>query len=513
MKRPLTLLISLSLSLCVTSALSQITPSDDAYTLTSSPTRNFGSAKSLAVESSGATAFIRFDLSAIPPSVTGSMVAKGTLKIFVDTVPTAGSFNVDLVASSWTEGSITADNSPTLDSAIASAIPISTSDKEQYVLVDVTAAVVDWLNGTANDGLALVPDGTVSFTLDSKEATTTSHPAELDIVLTGPQGPPGPISGVTAGAGLTGGGTNGNVTVSMLTTCASGQVLQWNGSTWACSSAGTGTVTGVTAGTDLTGGGKSGNVTLNLDTTKVPQLNSVNTFTGNQGVIGTVTVTGSLGVGTSGPQASLDVFSTTAGDHAPIGKFGSSGTSDCNSILTYTGSGTAEIFQAGAPGCFIPGAVPGDSGMRVSPGNRILLGDLNANRVLIDSRGNVEQQRTAGGMVKAMLHYSPFIDFPGKIISCFNSLLSGTAATTPPCGFTFDNTGGGDYIFDFGFEVDDRIYSATSGTQFPNQIVVSACGNQDQECLHANVLTNNQVEVIAYEDGNFMDSTIHLIVY
>ena len=102
--------------------------------------------------------------------------------------------------------------------AVASAIPITTADKHQYILIDVTAAVVDWLNSTPNDGLAIVPDGAVSFALNSKETTTTSHPAELDIVLTGPQGPqgpPGPISGVTAGPGLTGGGTKGNVTVSM----------------------------------------------------------------------------------------------------------------------------------------------------------------------------------------------------------------------------------------------------------------------------------------------------------
>ena len=47
----------------------------------------------------------------------------------------------------------------------------------------------------------------------------------------------------------------------------------------------------MTAGTDLTGGGTSGNVTLNVDTTKVPQLNSANTFTGNQTVNGTMTAT------------------------------------------------------------------------------------------------------------------------------------------------------------------------------------------------------------------------------
>ena len=285
----------LLMSFFAVSAFAQITPSDDSYTLTSSPTTNFGAKTTLEVESSGATSFVRFDLSGIPPTVTGSMVAKATLKIYVSTVATAGSFNVDLVTSSWKESTITANNSPTLGAAIASAVPVATADKNQYVLVDVTAAAVDWLNGTANDGLAIVPDGAVSFALNSKETATTSHPAELDIVLTGPAGPPGPISGVTAGAGLAGGGTKGNVTLSLLTTCSTGQVLQWNGSTWVCAMAsGSGTITGVTAGTDLTGGGTSGTVTLNLDTTKVPQLNASNTFTASQSVTGGIYASGAV---------------------------------------------------------------------------------------------------------------------------------------------------------------------------------------------------------------------------
>jgi hypothetical protein len=47
---------------------------------------------------------------------------------------------------------------------------------------------------------------------------------------------------------------------------------------------GTGTINGVTAGTGLIGGGATGTVTLNLDTTKVPQLAAVNTFTNNNAV-------------------------------------------------------------------------------------------------------------------------------------------------------------------------------------------------------------------------------------
>ena len=75
----------------------------------------------------------------------------------------------------------------------------------------------------------------------------------------------GTITGVTAGTDLTGGGTSGTVTLSLLTSCASGQILQWNGTLWVCSNAGSGTITQVKAGTDLTGGGNSGSVTLNLE--------------------------------------------------------------------------------------------------------------------------------------------------------------------------------------------------------------------------------------------------------
>ena len=71
-----------------------------------------------------------------------------------------------------------------------------------------------------------------------------------------------------------------------LNIASNGQIRFANGQTFP------GTITGVTAGADLTGGGTSGTVTLNLDTTKVPQLATNNTFTGNQTVNGNVSVVG-----------------------------------------------------------------------------------------------------------------------------------------------------------------------------------------------------------------------------
>jgi len=74
---------------------------------------------------------------------------------------------------------------------------------------------------------------------------------------------------------------------------------------------GAGGITGVTAGTDLTGGGTSGNVTLNVDTTKVPQLNGGNVYTGNQAVTGNFAVRSSTdAVDAYGGSGSSGVYGT-----------------------------------------------------------------------------------------------------------------------------------------------------------------------------------------------------------
>ena len=74
---------------------------------------------------------------------------------------------------------------------------------------------------------------------------------------------------------------------------------------------GPGTITGVASGAGLTGGGTSGTVTLNVDATKVPFLAAANQFIGNQRVTGTLSTTGSL-------SSAGQLISTVATGTAPL---------------------------------------------------------------------------------------------------------------------------------------------------------------------------------------------------
>jgi hypothetical protein len=180
----------------------QAPPSADTFALNATPKTNYGPSPLLAVMN-GSTAFIQFNLSGVPANAT---VSKATLRLYVDAVTGAGSFDIYEVNAPWTEGSLNFINAPTpgLSATGSKPVAISSSSFDQFVLVDITGLVQDWVNGTvANNGVALkLTSAGGGFSFESKESPLTSHEPELEISLAtaGPLGPTG-ATGQTGPAG------------------------------------------------------------------------------------------------------------------------------------------------------------------------------------------------------------------------------------------------------------------------------------------------------------------------
>jgi len=178
----------------------------DTYISATSPAGNFGSVTLINI-GGGNTGLIQFDLSSLPPGLTAANISKATMTFYVNTAAVAGAVDISQVTSAWTESGVNNGNRPTYLSPFASGVPTAVS--RQYVTVDVTQLVTDWVTGFApNYGVQISAAASAPATvivLDSKENTTTSHPAFLDVVLqsVGPTGPAGP-TGASGPAGLTG---------------------------------------------------------------------------------------------------------------------------------------------------------------------------------------------------------------------------------------------------------------------------------------------------------------------
>jgi hypothetical protein len=191
----------------------------DAYTQSTSATGNYGAKSFVAVQGPPANAkvqnaYLKFDLSTLPAGTTGSDVAKATLTLWVTKVKTAGLCDVKRVGGAWSELAINSSTAPALGVTEIAGVPFSSGDKNTYKTFDVTALVMDWLDGSlTNNGIAIVATaGGLAATFDSKESKSTSHPPTLEITLSGPAGaagPAGPIGatgpqGPTGAQGLTG---------------------------------------------------------------------------------------------------------------------------------------------------------------------------------------------------------------------------------------------------------------------------------------------------------------------
>ena len=88
----------------------QAPPSADTYVTSAEPSANFGNSQWLPVQS-GTSSYIRLNLGALP---SNAPIAKATLRLYVNAVAAAGSFDVYQVEGGWSEKGLSFQNAPPL---------------------------------------------------------------------------------------------------------------------------------------------------------------------------------------------------------------------------------------------------------------------------------------------------------------------------------------------------------------------------------------------------------------
>ena len=170
----------------------------DATISSSVPVANFGATSTLNI-ATGNAALVQFDLSGYSPS---AVVNAAYLQVYANQVNAAGTLNFTLVTSAWAENTVTYGSQPTTAGTPFAFMGVTTANS--VVLVNVTNQVQAWIaNPASNFGLEITGTGGTVVVLDTKENTTTSHPAQLIVSTASAPGPAG-ATGATGNAGPTG---------------------------------------------------------------------------------------------------------------------------------------------------------------------------------------------------------------------------------------------------------------------------------------------------------------------
>jgi formylglycine-generating enzyme required for sulfatase activity len=131
------------------------------------------------------TAFVRFEVEGT--GMTAGTVDKARLTLYFPSVTKAGNLNLHVVTQDWEETfSGPTRTHPTFGASFLT-IPLASVIKKQFVIVDVTQQVKEWLTTPgSNFGIAVTsPDGIGNVTIGSKEGSASGYPPLLEMEGTG----------------------------------------------------------------------------------------------------------------------------------------------------------------------------------------------------------------------------------------------------------------------------------------------------------------------------------------
>jgi hypothetical protein len=190
-------LIASILATACANAFAQSLPTLGDTFISSGSTANYSTSPTINVGGAGNyEGLISFDLSALPAGTTSARIAKASITLFVNKLGAPGAIDVSAANGNWSEGTVNGTNAPSPGMVVASQVAVTGASS--YITLDATALVQAWLSGTiTNSGILIAADSSypgTSVLFDSKESSSTSHPAVLQVTLigSGAQGPAGP---------------------------------------------------------------------------------------------------------------------------------------------------------------------------------------------------------------------------------------------------------------------------------------------------------------------------------
>ena len=162
---------------------------EDTYVNHDIPDENSGARDDVFIVERKTDGFAKFDFSSLPANLDIEEIEKATLKLWVKGVQEEGYIDLYLVESDWNEGTLTAQTIPVIDWLYFESFEIKDTDVGQFVEVDVTKQVKNWLDGSLADyGIAIRPYY-AQVVLASKEdaslSGSTSKAMEIEVSLSG----------------------------------------------------------------------------------------------------------------------------------------------------------------------------------------------------------------------------------------------------------------------------------------------------------------------------------------